>query len=315
MGIQQLMLGSGELIAVVSATTTNLNVSTLFGTNYGLAVPKRLIIQSGVIIGSTTATAALTIPTGLAGQLILDNFGSIQGAAGAAGTTGAGGAGGDAILAQAAAVIINNAGATIYGGGGGGGRGGTGGTGGQGSYGYDCSYVQSLGGGFTISTIQGGNCANSCSNKYGGGAYCRSGCTISSGGGFGGSFATCNDCARNVSQTCTAYTSGGAGGAGGAGGRGTGYTLASTTGSGGAAGAAGGTNAGAGGTGGTGGTGGAWGASGANGATGNTGANGNYTAGAAGAAGSAGGLAGFYINGLSTFVTLTNNGTVAGRSN
>jgi hypothetical protein len=297
---QMLLAGYGELIAIVSATTTDLNASTLFGTNYGAGVAKRLIINPGVIVGGTSAgTPALTIPTGLAGSLLIDNYGAIQGAGGVGGTSGAGGDGGNAILAQAACRIINNAGATIYGGGGGGGRGGNGGAGGMGQYGY----TEYLGVGNVVSSTQ-SNCTNSCTTKYGAGAYCQN-CT------FSGAFVTCQDCRRDA----TAYTSGGAGGAGGAGGRGQGYEGALAAGAAGAGGAAGGTNAGAGGTGGAGGSGASWGATGVTGNIGGTGANGNYTGGSAGAGGSAGGLAGFYINGLSTFVTLTNSGTVAGRSN
>lgn len=307
MGIHQLLLGGGgEIVVVISATATNLNASTLFGTNYGAGVAKRLIINSGVTIGGTSAaTPALTIPTGLAGSLLIDNYGSIQGAGGAAGTSGVGGDGGNAILAQAACRIINNAGATIYGGGGGGGQGGTGGTGGGGTYGY----VSSLGVGNAVSAIQ-SNCTNSCNTMFGSGAYCASDCRYYSNTAFGPRV-QCYGCARNE----TAYTSGGGGGAGGAGGRGQGYNQALATGSAGAGGAAGGTNAGAGGTGGTGGSGASWGTAGTSGNTGGTGANGNNGGGAGGAAGSAGGLAGFYINGLSTFVTLTNSGTVAGRTN
>jgi hypothetical protein len=89
------------------------------------------------------------------------------------------------------------------------------------------------------------------------------------------------------------------GGSGGAGGVGAGYLQNVANGS---NGSSGGTNSG---DGGSGGNGGGFGESGSN---GNVGANGNSTNGAAGAAGGAGGK---YIRGLS-FVTFTNNGTVAG---
>jgi hypothetical protein len=317
MGIHQLLLGGGgEIIVVISATATNLSASTLFGSNYGSGVAKRLIINPGVTVGGTSsATPALTIPTGLAGSLIIDNYGSIQGAGGVAGTAGVGGVGGEALLAQSACRIINNTGATIYGGGGGGGRGGTGGTGGGGVYGYDCSYTVGVGG-----AVGTDDCSYACRVSTGNdNLFCRSGCNalgeITEGPATGMMMVQCDDCAYWVYQTCYAYPSGGGGGAGGAGGRGRGYNQALAAGSAGAVGAAGGTNAGAGGTGGTGGSGADWGAAGATGNTGGTGANGNNGAGTSGTAGSAGGLAGFYINGLSTFVTLTNIGTTAGRSN
>ena len=318
MAIQQMLLGGGDLIAVVSATTTTLNASTLFGPKYSQSVSKRLIIQSGVTVGSTNpSTPALLIPAGLSGQLIVENLGSIQGAGGSAGAAGVGGTGGDAIYSQAAFRLINHAGATIYGGGGGGGRGGSGGTGGTGYYNYDCSYTQSLGstpyGNFTF------DCNAHCNNTFGGGAYCASSnntpyCQVLN-SGFTVVAIRCTDCRRYVSQSCTAYTSGGAGGAGGTGGVGRGYGQSLSTGSSGGGGGSPGTNAGWGGTGGSGGSGGDFGASGVSGNTGGTGGNGNYSGGSAGAGGSSGGLAGFSLFGLSTFINLTNNGTIAGRTN
>lgn len=116
-----------------------------------------------------------------------------------------------------------------------------------------------------------------------------------------------NDMSTNLSLTVNVPSTGGAGGAGGVG---AGFQQAAA---GGSAGASGGTNAGAGGTGGTGGGLGEAGATGGTGATG-TGAEITYpeSAPASGASGSAGGLAGYYILGQSN-VTLTDNGTVAGR--
>lgn len=99
-------------------------------------------------------------------------------------------------------------------------------------------------------------------------------------------------------------------GAAGAGGVGQGFAQSAGSGS---AGSAGGTNAGAGGAGGAGG------ALGANGTSGSTGSNGTgttisypSTAPTVGSTGSAGGSAGYYILGQSN-VSLTDNGTVAGR--
>jgi hypothetical protein len=100
-------------------------------------------------------------------------------------------------------------------------------------------------------------------------------------------------------------------GAGGAGGVGQGFTQSAGSGS---AGASGGTNAGVGGNGGSGGALGVSGSSGASGATG-TGTAIAYpsTAPTAGAAGTSAGAAGYYIQGESN-VSLTNNGTVLGRT-
>ena len=298
MAIQQFNIGACDLIAIVTATTTNLNISTLFGDNYSRPQNKTVVIESGVTIGSNSVgSAALVVPSGGAGLIKVINKGSIQGAGGAAGTSGAGGTGGDAVLLQVPAHVINEPGAFIYAGGGGGGRGGTGGQGGNGSF------VQSLGG---TGCYSGGTCSQMCVNAYGGGAYATGTVSFCS---FPTNYRRCTNCARSTSST------GGAGGAGGSGGRGRGYDGALASGVTGSAGAAGGTNAGTGGTGGTGGSGGDWGASGDTGNTGATGANGTVTNGLAGVAGSGGGLAGFYINGLATYATFTNLGTVAGRTN
>jgi hypothetical protein len=297
MAIQQLSIGAGDLISVVTATTTNLNISTLFGNNYSRPQNKTVVIESGVTIGSNSVgSAALVVPSGGSGLIKIINKGSIQGAGGAAGSTG-----GDAVLLQTPALLINEAGAFIYAGGGGGGAGGAGGTGGAGSY----TQTTNIGLGPATGA---GSCDNACVNTYGGGAYCAN-CE----GRVSGFNWRCGGCQRDVTQTIS--TSGGSGGAGGSGGRGRGYDGSATSGSVGSAGAAGGTNAGTGGTGGTGGSGGDWGASGSTGNTGTSGSNGNVTNGLAGVAGSAGGLAGFYINGLSTYATFTNLGTVAGRTN
>ena len=116
-----------------------------------------------------------------------------------------------------------------------------------------------------------------------------------------------NNMSTSLSLTVNVPSTGGAGGAGGVG---AGFEQAAA---GGSAGASGGTNAG---VGGTGGTGGGLGEAGANGGTGATGTGTSITypesAPASGASGPAGGLAGYYILGQSN-VTLTDNGTVAGR--
>jgi hypothetical protein len=120
-----------EVVIYVTANTTNLNVQTLFEATYpgswASTAPKRLVINSGVIVGATdTSNYALNIPSGFGSTVRIDNSGSIQGAGGAANS----GTGGNAIFAGEFGISINNQG-TIYAGGGGGG---TGGTGGGGSY-------------------------------------------------------------------------------------------------------------------------------------------------------------------------------------
>ena len=84
--------------------------------------PVRLIIEPGVIVGSTTpSTPALTIPSRAQGTVSVTNGGSIQGSG------GNGTVGGSAVVANNPTTITNNG--QIYAGGGAGGTGGAGGAG------------------------------------------------------------------------------------------------------------------------------------------------------------------------------------------
>jgi hypothetical protein len=117
---------SSECVIIISVTTTNVNLQTLFDTTYpgswAANFRKRLVINSEVIVGSTNPLGyALNIPSGFGRTVTIDNFGFIYGAGGAANS----GTGGSAIFAGASGISINNQG-TIYAGGGGGGRGGQG---------------------------------------------------------------------------------------------------------------------------------------------------------------------------------------------
>lgn len=135
-----------EIVVYITSNSENVNVQSLFGGNWTQNVPKRLIINSGVVVGSPasidwdtfTAIYALTIPEGLVSTLRIDNYGSIQGGYGGYdhpiyGAVYYNFGGGNAILASSA-VTINNIG-SIYGGGG---AGGYGGSGGEGYYVYEC---------------------------------------------------------------------------------------------------------------------------------------------------------------------------------
>jgi hypothetical protein len=288
-GVQVIALS--ELTIIISTTTTNLNLKSRFDTTFGAGswesnTPKKVIINSGIIIGATsTANYALNIPSGLGGTLRIDNNGSIRGAGGAANS----GTGGNTIFAGSA-VSINNLG-TIYAGGGGGGQGGTGG---GGFYTYPATYYYGGANGDYH------NFDDLCAAFFGGGAYCAGG-EYAVFDELGNSYLYCGDCRKNY--TATAYTSGGAGGNGGVG-RGYNQTQA-----GGLGGAAGGTNAG---TGGTGGTGGNWGTGGGNGFVGSNGnASAAPTLGQSGGP-AYGGLAGYYIvnNGNVTWIA---TGTRLGR--
>jgi hypothetical protein len=104
-------------LALTATSAAALDVSTIFGADWGASKNKRLIIPDTETIGP------MTIPSGLGGSLIIENAGQIIGAGGAAN----GGAGGDAITANSSFTLINSG--AVRGGGGGGGQGGQGGDG------------------------------------------------------------------------------------------------------------------------------------------------------------------------------------------
>lgn len=148
MPMQQMFLGLGAAPSVehtVSDGDTNLDVSTIFGSDFAANVNKILIISSGHEIGGTGTggNRAITVPSGMGGSLDIQNAGTISGSAGAGGSGGAGqntypssaaqsggsgAAGGSAIYVASANVTVTNTG-TIRGGGGGGNGGSGGGSG------------------------------------------------------------------------------------------------------------------------------------------------------------------------------------------
>lgn len=299
--------GAVNEIAVAATSGTNVDLSSLFGGNWTSTVPKRLTIGSGVTIGGTGSSAAIIIPSNMAGTLEIDNAGSILGFGGAAN----GGAGGNGISNSASGVTINNTG-LLAGGGGGGGLGGSGGVGGNGTStvtttstnifsagSYHWRWTSGVWSGVGSWTHAGG----ATSHSFGGHSFSRGTYRYEDAGGLAYWGITGN-------IVSTVSTTGGAGGAGGAGGVGQGYNQSATSGAGGASGAAGGTNAGTGGTGGTGGSGASYGSAGGSGSTGNTGANGNASNGSGGSGGSSGGAAGAAVTGTS--VTMNNTGTLYG---
>lgn len=220
-----------EIIVYITSNSVNVNVQSLFGGNWTQNVPKRLIINGGVVVGSLDPGAyALTIPSGLVSTLRIDNNGSIQGAGGSPNS----GNGGPAILANAA-VTIDNIG-SIYGGGGGGGFGGTGG---DGFYTYECSQFNA--GSFSGSIGgnpggDGGYGQGYAQNATGGAAGSPS--YNSCGDGSGCNYLDENGDLVSGGTECIIEGTGGAGGTGGTGGSfgnngGTGQTGASGNGTGG----------------------------------------------------------------------------------
>jgi len=291
--------GAVNEIAVAATSGTNVDLSSLFGSNWTSTVPKRLTVGSGVTIGGTGSSAAIIIPSNMAGTLEIDNSGSILGFGGSAN----GGNGGNAINNSASGVTINNTG-TIAGGGGGGGQGGTGG---NGSFSQTVRQPTS---GFAFNSsatywrhdgpyryVDYGNTYRyDLPTYYSGTSYSVGGYTWYK-GSFQYSFDDGEGSYYSVARTYNQTTSS-TGGSGGSGGQGQGYNQSNASGS---SGSAGGTNAGAGGSGGNGAT------YGNAGATGSTGANGNVSN---GSAGSSGGSAGAAVAG--TTVTMNNTGSVYG---
>ena len=267
-----------------SSDASNQNFSTVFGDDYDLNYPKIVDINSGISVYGTN-TDAITIPSGLAGGLTLNNAGTIYGFGGAAN----GGAGGNCINCASSGVTINNT-ANIFAGGGGGGQGGTGG---NGSY---TSVSYAYGHGWRSWWC---NSSTDCYIIYGG-THCRPmpSSQTQCGNYYKGSYYQYGGPGAGGYQLGIGSTSSSSGGAGGAGGVGQGYNVTNASGS---SGAAGGTSAGTGGTGGAGAT------YGQAGSTGSTGANGNASN---GSGGSSGGAAGAAVAGTS--VTMNNTGTIHG---
>ena len=332
-----------EIVKYITSNTTNADAQSYFGsTDWTRSVRKRLVINGGVVVGSTNpSAAALIITAGVVGAFVLENNGSIQGAGGLGGVAngGNGGKGGNAIIIHnkgtGGTVSITNNG-SIYAGGGGGGagtKGGTGGKGGDGNYQVNnpTQYFQEIAScnlawgqwtcSFNAVALANYNSSGCVAAPYGRTITCNAfGFADNSTGN--GIYQTQN----NYSTVDTTGGNGGEGGNGGNGGVGQGYAQSAAGGAAGAAGAggaAGGTNAGTGGqggTGGTGGTGGGLGADGSNGSqgnTGDTGTSGNVSGGTGGTAGELPvgirGLAGYYINGIDNLNGGV-GGTVGGRT-
>lgn len=276
-----------------SAGAENQDLSTVFGTDWGVDYPKDVVINAGVTIGATaTSNEALEVNSGGLGTIVITNNGTIIGAGGAAGS-----AGGDAFEASVACTLVNNG--TISAGGGGGGNGGTGGNGTVST--SSVSYVYSTSNRWVWDGEANNGYIKRNGTQYWWYSYYSMTYTSNGGGLYRGSLqgsANGGHTAFFSLGTLTSSTSSTTGGSGGSGGVGQGYNQTNTSGS---AGAAGGTNAGTGGTGSDGAT---YGLTASN---GSTGANGNSTN---GSAGSTGGAAGAAVSG--TTITLNNTGTVHG---
>jgi len=137
-------------VTVTASNASSVNLQTIFNNalpnSWISTIVKRYVIPSDVVLGITT------VPASMAGTLIIDNSGDIQGTGGSGGSGNfaghgpagthsgseqptalagdVGGAGGTAMTVQSTGVTINMlSGSTLSGGGGGGGGGGQGGQG------------------------------------------------------------------------------------------------------------------------------------------------------------------------------------------
>jgi len=191
-----------EIGVTVSSAASSYNVQSAFSSYWNVAVPKRLTINAGVVLGP------LTVPASMAGTLIIDHSGAVQGLGG----NSSGAAGQTATLIQSTGVTINmTSGSSISGGGG---AGGNGGTGGQGRYqsGSGCANSNNIPGGCT--TTCNGCCHQGDDDQY----VCY---TITS-GGSGGAFGRgrgYNQAQANGAGGSGGGNSAGAGGSGGNGGQ------------------------------------------------------------------------------------------------
>lgn len=335
------MRGAINAIIQTLANTTNVDLSTVFGSDWASTVPKEVIIPSGVTIGGTGTSDALTAPSGMGGTLTITNAGSVIGFGGTAG-----GNGGNAIRIASTGITVNNSG-LIAGGGGAGGNGGTGGIGGAGGTGGSCTFYGNF-----VQT----NCGSVCGCNY-----ITASCDVYCSMGEQPNYL----CYQRVQTAGGSGGTGGSGGAGGSGGNGIGYNQVASNGTAGSSGSsgsnggnsqsqpsrpasggctqgggAGARSTGAGGAGGAGGTGGSggngatsYGTAGSGGANGNTGSSGSSggnasitgqlgclgtansgsagSAGSAGTSGSAGGNAGAAVIYTAAY-TMNNTGTLAG---
>ena len=154
MPIQQILLGLGAVGAVEYAASdnqTNIALSSVFGSDWAADVAKIYTVASGIDVGGTGGTAAITANSNMGGTLEIVVAGTVTGTGGSSGAGGGGdnlnnyvnphvntfhwndsyqgqngsngGDGGHAILIESNNVTVKNSG-TISGGGGGGAGGG-----------------------------------------------------------------------------------------------------------------------------------------------------------------------------------------------
>ena len=146
--MQQIFVGLGAAppVEITASNATNIDLATVFGSDWTENKNKVYIVPSGVTLGATsTSNYAITVSTGMGGNLEINVSGTVMGYGGSGGSGGyspgyntrggsstirngnPGGAGGPAINVKSANVTVNNlSGGQISGGGGGGGGGGTG---------------------------------------------------------------------------------------------------------------------------------------------------------------------------------------------
>lgn len=217
--------------STISSSTTDVSLATTFGVAWAKNGPKVLNVDSGVTIGATTGNPAMSVTSGMAGTLVVNNAGTISGHGGVGGarsdsdinacTPGVAGNdgtdGGHGISVASTGATINNTG-TISGGGGGGGSGGAGERGSVTMGGVFRYYAGRPGGaggngaGYNQSATNGSNGLTSggpSHNKWAG-----AGGNGGNGGALGAVGSDGNNGGNNSRQSCTAGVAGSGGAAG-----------------------------------------------------------------------------------------------------
>ena len=93
MPIQQMLLGAGGASAVEYAASnnqTNIGLSSVFGSDWSADVAKIYTVASGINVGGTGGTAAITANSGMGGTLEIVVGGTVTGTGGSAGAGGGG---------------------------------------------------------------------------------------------------------------------------------------------------------------------------------------------------------------------------------
>ena len=91
--MQQILLGAGggiSQVEITASSTTNVVLSSVFGSDWADSVPKIYNVPSGVTIGGTGSAAAIVVSSGMGGTLVINVSGTVIGTGGSRGSGGSG---------------------------------------------------------------------------------------------------------------------------------------------------------------------------------------------------------------------------------